>query len=94
MNPDQSCDHKRIVAQGDGVIQSLLNIFQDDLAVPGENSSGSVAGLRIFNNVLTDAEVAALDLRTPSAVPGPLPLFGAAAASAGAAACGSAFPLL
>jgi len=59
---------------------NLLNIFQDDLAVPGENSSGSVAGLRIFNNVLTDAEVAALDLRTTSAVPGPLPLFGAAAA--------------
>jgi hypothetical protein len=59
---------------------NLLNIFQDDLAVPGENSSGSVAGLRIFDNVLTDAEVAALDLRTPSAVPGPLPLFGAAAA--------------
>jgi len=25
MNPDQSCDHKRIVAQGDGVIQSLLS---------------------------------------------------------------------
>jgi hypothetical protein len=59
---------------------NLLNIFQDDLAVPGENSSGSVAGLRIFNNVLKDAEVAALDLHTPSAVPGPLPLFGAAAA--------------
>jgi hypothetical protein len=59
---------------------NLLNIFQDDLAVPGENSSGSVAGLRIFDNVLTDAEVAALDLRTTSAVPGPLPLFGAAAA--------------
>jgi hypothetical protein len=59
---------------------NLLNIFQDDLAVPGENSSGSVAGLRIFDKVLTDAEVAALDLRTPSAVPGPLPLFGAAAA--------------
>ena len=40
-----------------------------------------MAGLRIFDNVLTDAEVAALDLlRTPSAVPGPLPLFGAAAA--------------
>jgi hypothetical protein len=25
MNPDQSCDHKRIVAQVDGVIQSLPN---------------------------------------------------------------------
>ncbi len=67
-----------------GVISAanLLNIFQDDAPTGGfESSSGSVAGLRIFNNVLTDAEVAALDLlRTPSAVPGPLPLFGAAAA--------------
>jgi hypothetical protein len=66
-----------------GVISAanLLNIFQDDAATGGdESSSGSVAGLRIFDNVLTDAEVAALDLRTPSAVPGPLPLFGAAAA--------------
>jgi hypothetical protein len=66
-----------------GVISAanLLNIFQDDAIIGGiESSSGSVAGLRIFNNVLTDAEVAALDLRTPSAVPGPLPLFGAAAA--------------
>jgi hypothetical protein len=66
-----------------GVISAanLLNIFQDDATTGGnESSSGSVAGLRIFNNVLTDAEVAALDLRTPSAVPGPLPLFGAAAA--------------
>ncbi len=60
---------------------NLLNIFQDDATTSGnESSSGSVAGLRIFDNVLTDAEVAALDLRTPSAVPGPLPLFGAAAA--------------
>ena len=66
-----------------GVISAanLLNIFQDDATTSGgESSSGSVAGLRIFDNVLTDAEVAALDLRTPSAVPGPLPLFGAAAA--------------
>ena len=66
-----------------GVISAanLLNIFQDDATTGGnESSSGSVAGLRIFDNVLTDAEVAALDLRTPSAVPGPLPLFGAAAA--------------
>ena len=66
-----------------GVISAanLLNIFQDDAATGGnESSSGSVAGLRIFDNVLTDAEVAALDLSTPSAVPGPLPLFGAAAA--------------
>ena len=66
-----------------GVISAanLLNILQDDAIIGGiESSSGSVAGLRIFNNVLTDAEVAALDLRTPSAVPGPLPLFGAAAA--------------
>ena len=66
-----------------GVISAanLLNIFQDDATTSGgESSSGSVAGLRIFVNVLTDAEVAALDLRTPSAVPGPLPLFGAAAA--------------
>jgi hypothetical protein len=67
-----------------GVISAanLLNIFQDDAPTGGsESSSGSVAGLRIFDNVLTDAEVAALDLlRTPSAVPGPLPLFGAAAA--------------
>jgi hypothetical protein len=66
-----------------GVISAanLLNIFQDDAPTEGnESSSGSVAGLRIFDNVLTDAEVAALDLRTPSAVPGPLPLFGAAAA--------------
>jgi hypothetical protein len=60
---------------------NLLNIFQDDATTGGrDSSSGSVAGLRIFNNVLTDAEVAALDLRTYSAVPGPLPLFGAAAA--------------
>jgi hypothetical protein len=60
---------------------NLLNIFQDDAVTGGnESSSGSVAGIRIFDNVLTDAEVAALDLRTPSAVPGPLPLFGAAAA--------------
>ena len=66
-----------------GVISAanLLNIFHDDATTSGnESSSGSVAGLRIFDNVLTDAEVAALDLRTPSAVPGPLPLFGAAAA--------------
>jgi hypothetical protein len=65
-----------------GVISpaNLLNIFQDDLVQDSESSSGSVAGLRIFDNVLTDAEVAALDLRTPSAVPGPLPVFGAAAA--------------
>jgi hypothetical protein len=65
-----------------GVISAanILNIFQDDATTGGnESSSGSVAGLRIFDNVLTDAEVAALDLRTP-AVPGPLPLFGAAAA--------------
>jgi hypothetical protein len=61
-------------------VANLLNIFQDDLAVPGESSSGSVAGLRIFDNVLTEAEVAALDLLTTSAVPSPLPLFGAAAA--------------
>jgi hypothetical protein len=66
-----------------GVISAanLLNLFHDDATTSGnESSSGSVAGLRIFDNVLTDAEVAALDLRTPSAVPGPLPLFGAAAA--------------
>ena len=66
-----------------GVISAanLLNIFQDDgVTGGGESSSGSVAGLRIFNNVLTDAEVAALDLRTPSPVPGPLPLLGAGAA--------------
>ncbi len=66
-----------------GVISAanLLNIFQDDVFTGGtESSLGSVAGLRIFDNVLTEAEVAALDLRTPSAVPGPLPLFGAAAA--------------
>jgi hypothetical protein len=63
------------------IFRGALNIFQDDAIIGGiESSSGSVAGLRIFNNVLTDAEVAALDLRTPSAVPGPLPLFGAAAA--------------
>jgi hypothetical protein len=62
-------------------VANLLNIFQDDATTSGnESSSGSVAGLRIFDNVLTDAEVAAIDLRTPSAVPGPLPLFGAAAA--------------
>jgi len=54
-----------------GVISAanLLNIFQDDLATPGEASSGSVAGIRIFDNVLTDAEVADLDLLTPSAPP-------------------------
>jgi hypothetical protein len=70
-----------------GVISAakLLNIFQDDLATPGEASSGSVAGMRIFDNVLTDAEVADLDLLTPSAppesqVPAPLPLLGFGAA--------------
>jgi len=66
---------------GDISAANLLNIFQDDATSGGnESSSGSVAGIRIFDNVLTDAEVAALDLRTTSAVPGPLPLFGAAAA--------------
>ena len=70
-----------------GVISgaNLLNIFQDDFAVPGEITSGSVAGLRIFNNVLTDTEVADLDLLSPpgpptAAVPAPLPILGAAAA--------------
>jgi hypothetical protein len=64
-----------------GVISmaNILNLFQDDLVTAGtESSSGSVAGIRIFNHVLTDTEVANLDLITP--VPGPLPLFGFAAA--------------
>ncbi len=65
---------------------NLLNIFQDDNTTGGvESSSGSVAGLRIFDNVLTDAEVADLNLLTPptplpSQVPGPLPLLGVGAA--------------
>jgi len=64
-----------------GVISAanLLNIFQDDATTSGgESSSGSVAGIQIFNTVLTDAEVANLDLVTP--VPGPLPMLGFAAA--------------
>ena len=68
-------------ATSDGVISvaNILNIFQDDNTTAGtESSSGSVAGIRIFNHVLTDAEVANLDLITP--VPGPLPLLGFAAA--------------
>jgi len=74
-------------SSSDGVISvdNLLNIFQDDADVGGESSSGSVAGIRIFDNVLTDAEVADLDLITPSVpptsqVPGPLPLLGVGAA--------------
>ena len=60
-------------------VANILNIFQDDFITAGsESSSGSVAGIRIFNHVLTDAEVANLNLITP--VPGPLPLFGFAAA--------------
>lgn len=60
-------------------VANLLNIVQDDSTTGGsESSSGSLAGLRIFNHVLTDAEIADLDLITP--VPGPLPLLGCAAA--------------
>lgn len=65
-----------------GVISAanLLNIFQDDVRTGGsESSSGSVAGIQIFNTVLTDAEVADLDLVTP-VVPAPLPIVGFAAA--------------
>lgn len=71
-----------------GVISAanLLNIFQDDIVFAGaESSSGSVAAIRIFNHVLTAAEVANLHLISPSAappkgVPAPLPLLGFAAA--------------
>ena len=65
-----------------GVISAanLLNTFQDDVRTGGsESSSGSVAGIQIFNTVLTDAEVADLDLVTP-VVPAPLPIVGFAAA--------------
>jgi hypothetical protein len=71
-----------------GVISTdnLLNFSQDDsLFGAVESSSGSVAGIRIFNHVLTAAEVADLDLigttgSPPTAVPAPLPLLGFAAA--------------
>lgn len=63
---------------------NLLNFFQDDNVVAGEVSSGSVAGIRIFDNVLTATEVADLNLLSPSApptseVPAPLPLLGVGA---------------
>ncbi|MBM5817821.1 MAG: LamG domain-containing protein [Cyanobacteria bacterium K_Offshore_surface_m2_239] len=64
-----------------GVVSAaqLLNIFQDDNTTSGgESSSGSVAGIQIFITVLTNAEVANLDLVTP--VPGPLPMLSLAAA--------------
>jgi len=71
-----------------GVISTdnLLNFAQDDSFFGSvESSSGSVAGIRIFNHVLTAAEVAELDLigtkgSPPTAVPAPLPLLGFAAA--------------
>ena len=71
-----------------GVISTdnLLNFSQDDsLFGAVESSSGSVAGIRIFNHVLTATEVADLDLigttgSPPTAVPAPLPLLGFAAA--------------
>jgi hypothetical protein len=58
---------------------NLLSFFQDDTSTGGdESSAGAVAGIRIFDTVLTDSEVASLNLVTP--VPGPLPLLGGAAA--------------
>jgi hypothetical protein len=47
----------------DGIIdrKNLLRFFIDDKVTSGEDSSGAVARLRIYNAVLTPAEVAALD---------------------------------
>jgi hypothetical protein len=48
---------------GDGIIDAAntLRFFIDDAAVPGEDSAGAVARIRVFDNVLTPAEVAALN---------------------------------
>jgi len=48
---------------GEGIISAAntLRFFIDDTAVGGEASAGAVARIRVFDNVLTPAEVAALD---------------------------------
>jgi len=48
---------------GDGIIDAAntLRFFIDDTAVGGESSAGAVARIRVFDNVLTPAEVAALN---------------------------------
>ena len=48
---------------GDGIISAAntLRFFVDDSVVPGEESAGAVARIRIYDTVLTPAQVAALD---------------------------------
>jgi hypothetical protein len=50
-----------------------LRFFIDDTAVPGEESAGAVARIRIYNNVLTPAEVGALDRAAAAAPPTQVP---------------------
>lgn len=59
-------------AAGDGIISAAntLRFFIDDTVVPGEESAGAVARIRIWDNVLTPAAIAALG-SVPAAAPVP-----------------------
>jgi hypothetical protein len=54
---------------GDATIPSVLHFFNDDLVFPGEESSGYVDYIRIYDNPLTPREVS--ELNVPGIVPEP-----------------------
>jgi hypothetical protein len=62
-------------AAGDGIISAAntLRFFIDDAVVTGEESAGAVARIRIFDNVLTPAAVAALDRAVAAGPPAQVP---------------------
>lgn len=47
----------------------VLRFFHDDSLAPGDDGSGAIARLRLYEAALTDEEVAALDRRAPEGAP-------------------------
>lgn len=62
----------------DATSDHIIQFLRDDLSTAGENSSGVLRRIQIFNTVLSPAEIAALPVQVPVPLPAGLWLFASA----------------